>query len=158
MKNTLRKIVTSALPLIVISFISCTGLAEEKGVVNWYSYQEGIEKIKSGNKAGFLHFYTVWCTYCKKMDEETFSVQTISDYLNENFVPIKVDAEAQEELARQYGANQFPSNIFLSTDLEVIAGRPGFIPKDQMIGILKYIHTESYNTMTFSDFLEQTEE
>ncbi len=155
MKHSARRIVIFALPILIISLFSCTGLADEKGDIRWYSYKDGVEKMKSGGKIGFLYFYTDWCGFCKKMDEETFSMKQISDYLNENFVPMKVDAEDERELAREYGANQYPSNLFLSTDDGVIAGRPGFIPEDQMIGILKYIHTESYETMSFTDFLEK---
>ncbi len=155
MKQSVKNILALALPVFIVSVFSCTGLAGERGDVNWYSYHDGMEAIQSGDKKGFVYFYTTWCGFCKKMDEETFSMKSVSDYLNENFVPIKVDADAQRELARQYGANQYPSNLFLSTDAEVIAGRPGYIPEDQMIGILKYIHTESYETMSFMDFLEE---
>lgn len=157
-KDAAKKIITVFLPVFFISIFSCSGFAEEQGEVDWYSYDEGIAKMQSEDKNGFLHFYTDWCTYCKKIDEETFSVKYVSDYLNDNYVPIKVNAEEQKDLAREYGANQFPSNLFLSTDTEVIAGRPGYIPREQMIGILKYIHTESYETMTFEDFLENTDD
>jgi len=141
--------------LVFTVFFSCTGIAGEEGDVDWYSYKDGMEALESGDKTGFLHFYTDWCGYCKKIDDETFSSKNISDYLNDNFIPIKVDAEAERDVAGQYGANQFPLNIFLSADAEVIAGRPGFIPPDQMIDILKYIHTESFESMSFMDFLEK---
>ncbi len=123
--------------------------------IQWLSYTKGMETLQSGENLGFLHFYTDWCGFCKKMEDETFSVKEISDYLNQNFIPIKVDAEAQKDLARQYGANQYPANIFLSPDGEVIAGRPGFIPAGQLIDILKYVHTKSFETMTFMEFMNR---
>lgn len=129
--------------------------AEATANVQWLSYSEGMETLQSGENLGFLHFYTDWCGFCKKMEEETFSVKEISDYLNQNFIPIKVDAEAQKDLARQYGANQYPANIFLSPDGDVIAGRPGYVPAAQMIDILKYIHTKSFETMTFMEFMNR---
>ncbi|MFO8111706.1 MAG: DUF255 domain-containing protein [Desulfosalsimonadaceae bacterium] len=155
MKHSAKRIFLFAFPLLIIGFFSCTGVAGEQGTVNWYSYKDGIEKMQSGEKTGFLYFYTEWCTFCEKMDKETFSMKSISDYLNDNFIPIRVNAEEQRGLAREYGANQYPSNLFLSPDAEVIAGRPGFIPEEQMIGILEYIHTESFETMTFGEFLEE---
>ena len=134
---------------------SCTGIAGEQGEVKWYSYEAGMDRIEEDGRKGFLYFFTEWCTYCKKADQETFSEKEISDYLNENYVPIRVDADQHGEIARSYGANQFPLNIFLSEDAEVIAGRPGFVPAGDMIHILKYIDTESYETMSFSEFLDQ---
>lgn len=130
-------------------------IAEETGGVNWRSYPNGIEEIQSGEKKGFVHFYTDWCTYCRKMDAETFSSEQVVRLLNEHFIPVRVDAEKEVSVARTYGVNQFPTSLFLSADTGVIAGRPGFIAADQMIDILRFIRTGSYKNMTFLDFLEQ---
>ncbi len=151
---------TCYIPYIVVIFclfvFFCTGIAEEQGEVKWYSYEAGMDRIEEEGKKGFLYFFTEWCTYCKKADEETFSEKEISDYLNEHYVPIRVDADKFREIARSYGVDQFPLNIFLSgDDAEVIAGRPGFVPAGDMIHILKYINTESYETMSFSEFIDQ---
>lgn len=129
----------------------------DPGGVNWYSYDEGIKKIKSGDKIGFLHFYTDWCTYCKMMVKQTFSDKKVSDYLNANFIPIRVNADEEKAVAKEYGVNRYPSNWFLASDGREIANRPGFIPPEQMIQMLKYLHSGSYETMSFSDYLEKQE-
>ena len=143
--------------LVMLSFFafSCTGLAGERGEVNWYSYESGMDRIEEEGKKGFLYFFTEWCSYCKKMDQETFSEKEISDYLNDHYVPIRVDADKAPEIAGEYGVNQYPLNIFLSGDTEVVAGRPGFVPAGEMIHILKYIYTESYETMSYTEFIDQ---
>jgi thioredoxin-related protein len=155
MKYLAKSTVSFVLPVFFIFFFSCTSLAVEKGEVDWYSYQEGVAQMSSEGKMGFLHFYTDWCGYCKKIDEETFSRKNISEYLNDNFVPIRVNADEERELAARYEVTQYPLNLFVSEDVAVIAGRPGFIPADQMIDILRYMHTRSFETMTFTDFLER---
>jgi len=143
--------------LVMLSLFafSCTGIAGEQGEVNWYSYEAGMDRIEEDGKKGFLYFFTEWCTYCKKADQETFSEKKVSDYLNDHYIPIRVDADQSAEIARNYGASQFPLNIFLSGEAEVIAGRPGFVPAGEMINILKYIDTESYETMSFTEFVDQ---
>ena len=151
------KIVAFAMFLSILSgFVLAAPVAAgqegEPAVVQWHSYVNGMEKLQQGEKTGFLYFYTDWCGYCKKADQETFSDKQVSSYLNENFVPIRVNADEEKALARQYGVVHYPSNIFLSPEGEVIAARPGYIPADQMIDILAFIHTDSFKTMTFREF------
>ena len=156
-KNRLKSNLIAIAAILVFSIfgVSCNGVEGEEGEVNWYSYQEGIDKMQSEGKTGFLHFYTDWCGYCDKIDKETFSLEKISDFLNEHFIPIKVDADNKQSIARHYGANRFPYNLFLSADNEIIASRPGFISGDHMMDILQYIHTESFKNMSYTEFLDK---
>lgn len=123
--------------------------------IAWQDYDAGIKKIKTSGKKGFLHFYTDWCTYCKIMAEKTFSDTKVSRYLNRHFVPIRVNAEKQQDVAKQYDVTRFPSNWFIGEDAESIGNRPGFIPPDLMLSLLKYIHSDSYRQMKFQEFKEQ---
>ncbi|MBA4367147.1 MAG: thioredoxin [Desulfobacterium sp.] len=122
--------------------------------IQWQTYQNGIANAKSEGKKIFLHFYSTLCGYCKIMDQKTFKDASVVQYLNENFVPIKVNADQQRELAIQYRVTGLPSNWFLQTDSEKIANRPGYIAPEEMISFLKFIHTDSYKKMSLSEFLQ----
>jgi thioredoxin 1 len=137
--------------LIVIG--SPVMVLSEKSEVKWCSYQVGIEKMKKENKKGFIHFYTNWCTFCKLMNTNTFTDQKVIDYLNENFVPIRVNAEEQQDIAKTYNVNKFPNNFYIAEDISTIGNRPGYIPPDVLLDMLTYVHTNSYKTMTFNDFM-----
>lgn len=148
--------------LTILSFFFMSGFmsgpvraANQK--IHWLSYKAGMEKMKTEHKKGFLHFYTGWCTYCKLMEKQTFSNKKVIRYLNENFIAMRVDAEgkANREIVRRYSAYQYPSNFFLNEDTSGIGSRPGFIPPDMFISILKYIHTNSYKKMSFSDYIQK---
>lgn len=127
----------------------------EKSEIKWYSYKDGMEKIKKENKKGILHFYTNWCTFCKLMNANTFSEPKIIAYLNENFVPIRVNAEEQQDIAKSYNVNRFPITFFIAEDNSSIGNRPGYIPADDLLDMLTYVNTNSYKTMTFSAYMEQ---
>lgn len=122
--------------------------------IQWQTYQNGITTAKSEGKKIFLHFFASWCGYCKIMDQKTFKDASVVQYLNENFIPIKVDADQQRELAIQYRVTGLPSNWFLQTDSEKIANRPGYISPEEMVSFLKFIHTDSYKKMNLSEFLQ----
>ena len=130
-----------------------SGTAEEG--IAWQSYETGMEKVKNNGKKGFLHFYTDWCTYCKLMVEKTFSDAKVRRYLNDHFVPMRVNAENEKDVAKQYGVSRFPSTWFLAEDAENIGNRPGFIPPDLMLSMLKYIHSGSYQDMKFQQYRDQ---
>jgi len=146
--------------VISIAVISCflflpigTALAE-KNQINWQSYDAGIQMIKSQNKKGFVHFYTDWCTYCKLMNKQTFTDEKIIDYLNTHFVSIRVNAEKEKEVAKKYGANRFPFNSFISEDASALSSQPGFIPPDMLLDMLKFLDTDSFKKMKFSEFID----
>jgi thioredoxin 1 len=127
----------------------------EEPAIKWYSYQEGLEKIKKENKKGYLHFYTDWCAYCKLMNSETFADKKVIAFLNENFVPILVNAEKQQDVAKNYNANKFPFSVFIAEDISTVGSRPGYIPPDVMMDMLMYVQANIYKTMTFNDYMEK---
>ena len=136
--------------------LSSRSIAANDGI-NWQPYEAGIKMIKDQKKKGFLHFYTDWCTYCKIMNVQTFSDAKIIAYLNENFIPIRVNAEREKSVARKYGANRFPDTWFLAEDSSSLSSQPGFIPADKLLAILKFLNTDSFKSMRFSDYIKLQE-
>ena len=51
-----------------------SGTAAEKidDPVKWYAYAEGLKLGKDTGKKVYLFFKAEWCTYCTKMEKETF--------------------------------------------------------------------------------------
>jgi len=142
--------------VFTIALFSSQSIAAKDGI-NWQSYEAGIQKIKDEKKKGFLHFYTDWCKYCKIMNAQTFSDAKIIAYLNENFVSIRINAEKQRDVARKYGVNRFPNTWFLSEDSSSLSSQPGFIQPDMLLAILKFLNTDSYKKMRFSDYMKLEE-
>ncbi|MEJ2641540.1 MAG: thioredoxin fold domain-containing protein [Desulfosarcinaceae bacterium] len=123
--------------------------------IHWYDYEEGTALMQREGKKGYLNFYAEWCKYCKLMDEQTFSNTAVVAYLNRNFVAMKVDSDKETKMAADFGVQGLPSNWFLTASGERISNRPGFIPPKEMLNILKFINTDSYEQMSFGAFLDQ---
>lgn len=81
---------------IIILFIGSLVSAQE---INWLSIEEG-EKAQQQNpdKALFITVYTDWCGFCKKMDNSTFKDEELVSFVNEYFIPVKLDAEQKESI------------------------------------------------------------
>ena len=142
--------------LIITGMILAPGVVfSENSQIAWTNYQEGMERIKTEKKRGVLHFYTTWCTYCKVMNANTFTDAKVIQYLNDNFIPMYINAEVDTVVARTYGANKFPFTAFLDEKGDVIGSRPGYIQPEMLLDMLQYIHTDDYKSITFSAFLEK---
>jgi uncharacterized protein len=129
--------------------------------IDWWSWcDEALATAKAENKPIFLSIGYSSCHWCTVMEGEAFSDEAIADYLNANYLPIKVDREERPDIDSIYmqalqmmsGQGGWPLNIFLSPDdlvpfyagtyfpVEPRYGRPGFL---QLLGALRnYYDTE----------------
>lgn len=123
--------------------------------IKWYPYQEGLALGKQESKKVFLTFYADWCSYCHKMDKESFSNPAVVDYLNRHFISIKANSDKEDKLARDFFVRGLPSSWFLTAKGEKIAGQPGYIPPKQLLELLRFIQSDSYKDMSLKDFLKQ---
>jgi uncharacterized protein YyaL (SSP411 family) len=119
----------------------------------WFWGEEALSAAKAENKPIFLSIGYSSCHWCTVMEGEAFSNEEIADYMNGNFLPIKVDREERPDIdsiymqALQMMTNQggWPLNIFLTPEdlvpfyggtyfpLEPRYGRPGFLQVLQSI-------------------------
>ena len=94
---------------------------------------------KNEGKRVFLHFYANWCFYCRRMAKETFQDPSVIEYLNKNYIPIRVDSDKDKRTASMYGVRALPSTWFLTEKGEKIGNLPGYLPPGQLLQILREI-------------------
>ena len=81
--------------------------------VHWFPYgPEAIQKATDENKPIFLSIGYSSCHWCHVMAHESFSNKDVSDFLNKNFVCIKVDKEEYPDLDHYY---QQACQLFIHT-------------------------------------------
>ncbi|MDJ0733824.1 MAG: thioredoxin domain-containing protein [Nostocaceae cyanobacterium] len=113
----------------------------------WYWCDEALATAKSQDKPIFLSIGYSSCHWCTVMEGEAFSDGAIAEYMNANFLPIKVDREERPDIDSIYmqslqmmsGQGGWPLNVFLSPEdlvpfyagtyfpVEPRYGRPGFL-------------------------------
>ncbi|MEQ8754413.1 MAG: thioredoxin domain-containing protein [Coleofasciculus sp. G1-WW12-02] len=122
--------------------------------IDWWSWSdEALFTAKAENKPIFLSIGYSSCHWCTVMEGEAFSDPAIAQYMNANFLPIKVDREERPDIDSIYmqalqmmtGQGGWPLNIFLTPDdrvpfyggtyfpVEPRYGRPGFLQVLQAI-------------------------
>lgn len=78
----------------------------EGSLVKWMTLQEAMEKTKTAPRPIIMDFYTDWCGWCKKMMQTTYANPGLAAYINQNFYPVKFNAETKdtvEYLGQKYG-------------------------------------------------------
>ena len=114
--------------------------------VNWYAWNDNaLKKAKDENKPIFLSIGYSSCHWCHVMAHESFENDDVAEFMNENFINIKVDREERPDIDDIYqkvcqiatGQGGWPLSIFLTPDQKPFYvgtyfpvldsyGRPGF--------------------------------
>src|SRR3989338_9351826 len=67
--------------------------------INWQEWsEETIEHAKKEDKPLFVSVGYSTCHWCHVMAQEAFSDKKIADFLNKNFISIKVDREQRPDI------------------------------------------------------------
>jgi len=110
-----------------------------KTKINWLEWsQESFEKAKMEDKPILLDLTAVWCHWCHVMDMTSYSDDTISEMINNEFVPIKVDIDKRPDIRERYNMGGFPSTVFLDPDGHAIAGDT-YVPPERFKAVLKAV-------------------
>jgi thioredoxin-related protein len=148
----------------------------QKGVVKWYTIQEAEKLFKESPRPIFIDTYTDWCGWCKKMDQETFTNDVISDILNSRFYPVKFNAEGKESITflgqtyindGKYGnAHQlavallkgrlsYPTVVFFTRQADdkfAASPVPGFRQPKDMEMLLTFFADKVYESESWDDY------
>jgi uncharacterized protein YyaL (SSP411 family) len=110
--------------------------------VDWYPWgKEAFEKSKKEDKPIFLSIGYSTCHWCHVMEHESFEDEEVAKFLNENYVPIKVDREERPDVDQIYMAavqamtshGGWPLSAWLTPDLKPFMGGTYF-PKEDRFG------------------------
>ncbi len=137
----------------LMALLSCND--SSAGSIQWQSFQKGLTLSENTGKKVFLYFYTERCGYCKKMESKTFRDADVVAYLNENYIPVKVNAAKERNVSKQYNVRGVPATWFITENNKKLRNRPGYIAPDQLLQMLKYVATDSYKTQKFDAFIKE---
>ncbi|MEP0987868.1 DUF255 domain-containing protein [Ekhidna sp.] len=144
--------------------------------VKWLTFEEAMVLHEKEPRKLIIDLYTDWCGWCKVMDKNTYTNPVIATYINENFYPIKFNAEQKEPVefnghtfeflpdAGRKGTHSiayavtgnnlsgYPMTVFMDEELRIIQPISGYLKPNQMEPILKFIGGEHYKTTKWADF------
>lgn len=158
-----------------ILFFLTLGLQAQQNPVKWMSIEDAAANMPKKPKKIIVDVYTDWCTWCKKMDQNTFSDPIISAYMNKFFYSVKLNAESQDTIvfkgknfinrnlsdkrsthdfakAILQGKLSFPSYVLMDEEFNIITVIPGYMTPESFEPVLHYFVTESYKNTEWKDY------
>jgi uncharacterized protein YyaL (SSP411 family) len=91
------------------------------GEIAWRDWSpETFAVAERLNRPVLLNLTAVWCHSCRLMDETTFADPDLIALINDNFVPLRVDADRLPHVQDRYTAGGWPTNAFLTPTGEVL--------------------------------------
>jgi thioredoxin-related protein len=103
------------------------------------SVPDATAQAKKESKLVFLNFTgSDWCSWCKKLDAEVFSLKDFQDYAKKNLVLVEVDfpnqkklpdalVKANDALKTKYTISGFPTLVVLKPDGTVVWKQVGYM-------------------------------
>lgn len=161
----LKKIILFSF-LFFLFFLGNTPCSQAQEQIHWLTWEEAALKSKQEKKKIFVHLYTSWCSWCKKMDSSTFENKIVAQYINNNFYPVKFNAETTTSIQfnnKEYkfiksgkkgyhefavwlthGKLGYPTVVFIDNQLNIIQAIPGFHPVSEFETIMTYFGGNHY--------------
>jgi uncharacterized protein YyaL (SSP411 family) len=127
--------------------------------IHWWPYSEAaIKEAKLQNKLIYLSIGYSACHWCHVMAHESFEDQKTADFLNQNYVCIKVDREEMPDIDQYYqkacqlfGRNGgWPLSVFLTPEV-----KPFFVgtyfPKESRQGVPSFLEVSTQVHQAYKD-------
>ena len=130
--------------LLTICFLSAFSTFANAAKVDFRtSLSTGKQQAAQEGKLYFIDFVASWCMPCRWMDETTFSDQQVSDYINANYIPIKVDIDDFDGFAlkQQYNIKLLPTILVFDSQGKLLSRYEESLAPSKMLQILKQHNT-----------------
>lgn len=124
--KTVKKLTSLILLIAMFPVLSFAKGIEFKHI----SLDEALELAKKENKSVFIDIYATWCGPCKYLSKNIFTDEDLGDYMNENFICIKLDGEESDgdNLMYEFDLSSYPTMLFIDGNKKLLKKLVGAVP------------------------------
>lgn len=106
-------------------------------MVRWFDWDKSVfVKSKKEKKPVLLCVGASWCHWCHTMDRLAYSDKEIVNFINANFVAVRVDTDKRPDVNERYNVGGWPSTVVLASDGELIWAAT-YVAKENMLSFLE---------------------
>ena len=163
------------MPALLLGQVAKKSVGFESKIL-WLTLEEAKAKSEIAPRKILLFLYTDWCFWCKKMEETTFLDNSVVDYINRKYYPVKFNAEEQQTVkfndrlyeyqeAKPHGVHglaielmgghiTYPTISFLDKNWVLIQSIPNYKKRDDFLKIINYFGEDYFRTIPWATYLK----
>ena len=124
---------------IAIFFFSLNCLlAADSGGISWYKdIEQASAAAREANKPMLLDFWADWCVACWVMEKSVYAEAGVVEVVSKKFVPVQIDFDKQEKLARKYNVASLPTILFTDSYGTELFRHEGILDAEELTELLK---------------------
>ncbi|MEP6726003.1 MAG: thioredoxin family protein [Bacteroidota bacterium] len=168
----MHKVTLSIIMAFVLFFSSADRPVAKAEKLKWMTLKEAQEAMQKEKRPILIDLYTDWCGWCKVMDKKTYTNPKVIAYLQQNFYPVKLNAETRDAVSWNdktynfnsanrtndfavfltYGRLSYPTTVIIPMDNSGPQPVPGYLePKDLEL-IVRYFGDGKYGKQPFEEY------
>jgi thioredoxin-related protein len=142
--------------------------------IRWLTWEEAMKKFENAPRKLYIDVVIEQCGWCKKMDQNTLSQDHIAKYINENYYPIRFDAQTKQEIVFKgvkygfvstfrggyhelaydilSGDLSYPTSVFFDENLLLLQSIPAYQGPIDFDMIIHYYGDNFYKTIPWRKF------
>ncbi|HMB99021.1 MAG TPA: thioredoxin fold domain-containing protein [Balneolaceae bacterium] len=158
--------------LLILIYTGCFFSAAEAQISKEVPFrimelEEAMETAKLEDKKVLLDVFAVWCPYCRKMHNDVYPNESVSEAVNDHFILVHIDIESQEKVtfldknitqaqfANALRSQSTPTTYFMNHDGEILGHQPGLLSADVFESLLRYVGSDAYLDQSFEEYSDQ---
>ena len=108
-KNLLQRIV------VISTILAGVGSSQAADKIPWLPNLEAArQQAIASQKLILVHFTGEKCAPCKRLEKNVYSMPQFGFTMVQNFAPVKINASASPDIARQFNVTTWPTDVILA--------------------------------------------
>ena len=106
--------------LVFCALLAIPAAAEQEGV-SWHHDLESAKTVaKETRRLVLVHFWTTTCGPCVALDQNVFNQPGVASAIEQQFVPVKLNADENSATAISFGVNRVPTDVVITPDGQLV--------------------------------------
>lgn len=99
-------------------------------------YGSALAEAKGTGRLLWIQFTGPWCPNCTRMEHDSFTQASIRERAREGFVPVKLQSDANMDLAVGFGLSGIPASVIVDSSRRVLEIHQGYLGPEDLDGFL----------------------
>ena len=131
--NKNRIIPIALLGVVAAATFTCAGpiaklfKSQPQGIQWQTDLNEAHEQAVLENRPMLIVFDADWCKYCEKMNDKTLNDSSVTSYVNDKFIPVRLDLADNMKVAEILEIDRIPCTIALSPRADLLGRVVGYV-------------------------------